>query len=72
MFRIWTFENEIFDENNKQTLTSWATEASWQIISKRLTRIRIAGQTALPASQCCCWGSKWDAIVILQTVILDY
>ncbi len=31
-----------------------------------LTRIRVACQTAFPASQCCGWSSKWDAVIVLH------
>lgn len=35
-------------------------------INLHLTRIRVARQTAFPASQCCGWSGKWDAVVVLH------
>lgn len=32
----------------------------------RLTRVRVARQAALSASQCCCGSCKRDAVIILR------
>lgn len=32
----------------------------------RLTRIRVACQTAFSASQRCGWSGKWNAVIVLQ------
>lgn len=63
-------DNEALGSQCLGSLSRCRTQCINQNLKKKknqhLTRIRIARQTAFPASQCSGWSGKWDTVIVLQ------